>query len=313
MEQLTRTSDAVTIKRYFDGILELSRQHNEFPVDLDDVWMLAYSRKNEAARALRRDFMEHVDYQVLRRNAENLKGGRPTEKCMLSLPCLEYFIARKVRPVFEVYRMVFHRATEEQSVPRSFAEALQLAADQQKKIEEQELQIRLNNIKMAEDKPKVDFVDDYVDMPEQTGDVTLTELAQMICAKGYEIGSRRLCEWLREHKYLYKDDKVNMPTQYSLNLKLMTIYKFDRCVGNDGRIKIRRQTKVTPKGQLYFCDKFRQLRENGELKLPKRKVRTVREKLEEFAQNNPEFKKIWDRANKFEEAQRNIFGQNTLK
>lgn len=29
--------------------------------------------------------------------------------CMLSIPCLEYFIARKVRPVFEVYRKVFHK------------------------------------------------------------------------------------------------------------------------------------------------------------------------------------------------------------
>lgn len=28
---------------------------------------------------------------------------------MLSVPCLEFFIARKVRPVFEVYRQVFHK------------------------------------------------------------------------------------------------------------------------------------------------------------------------------------------------------------
>lgn len=28
---------------------------------------------------------------------------------MLSIPCLEFFIARKVRPVFEVYRQVFHK------------------------------------------------------------------------------------------------------------------------------------------------------------------------------------------------------------
>ena len=28
---------------------------------------------------------------------------------MLSVPCLEFFIARKVRSVFEVYRQVFHK------------------------------------------------------------------------------------------------------------------------------------------------------------------------------------------------------------
>ena len=36
-------------------------------------------------------------------------GGRPQNTYMLSVPCLEFFIARKVRPVFEVYRQVFHK------------------------------------------------------------------------------------------------------------------------------------------------------------------------------------------------------------
>ena len=35
--------------------------------------------------------------------------GRPQNIYMLSVPCLEYLIARKVRPVFEVYRQVFHK------------------------------------------------------------------------------------------------------------------------------------------------------------------------------------------------------------
>lgn len=37
----------------------------------------------------------------------NLNGRR--FKCYLSLSCMEFFIARKIRPVFEVYRQVFHR------------------------------------------------------------------------------------------------------------------------------------------------------------------------------------------------------------
>lgn len=36
------------------------------------------------------------------------------EKYYLSVSCLEFFIARKVRPVFEVYRQVFHRVAEGQ-------------------------------------------------------------------------------------------------------------------------------------------------------------------------------------------------------
>ena len=119
--QLTKQSTDLEIKAYFEEVLKLSRDNEEFPVNLDDVWPLVFGRKEEAVRALKNDrlFVENIDYQVLRRNAENPdsftqrcakpQGGRPTNIYMLSVPCLEFFIARKVRPVFEVYRQVFHK------------------------------------------------------------------------------------------------------------------------------------------------------------------------------------------------------------
>lgn len=119
--QLTKQSTAQDIKAYFEEVLRLTRDSEEFPVNLDDVWPLVFGRKEEAVRALKNDrlFVEDIDYQVLRRNAENPdsftqrcakpQGGRPTNIYMLSVPCLELFIARKVRPVFEVYRQVFHK------------------------------------------------------------------------------------------------------------------------------------------------------------------------------------------------------------
>lgn len=119
--QLTKQSTAQDIKAYFEEVLRLTRDSEEFPVNLDDVWPLVFGRKEEAVRALKNDklFVENIDYQVLRKNAENPdsftqrsekpQGGRPTNTYMLSVPCLEFFIARKVRPVFEVYRQVFHK------------------------------------------------------------------------------------------------------------------------------------------------------------------------------------------------------------
>lgn len=119
--QLTKQSTDQEIKAYFENILRMSRDSEEFPVNLDDVWPLVFGRKEEAVRALKNDrlFVENIDYQVLRKNAENSgtftqgcakpQGGRPTNIYMLSVPCLEFFIARKVRPVFEVYRQVFHK------------------------------------------------------------------------------------------------------------------------------------------------------------------------------------------------------------
>lgn len=159
--KLTKDCPEATIKSYFQGILKLTRENKEFPVDLDDVWMLAYAEKSKAVRALRESFIENVDFtsknytqstdnQFLRRNAqkledsdktrtkdvfqediflsknqpqsvdnqflaqngENSRKGRPIEKYYLSVSCLEFFIARKIRAVFEVYRQVFHKVAE---------------------------------------------------------------------------------------------------------------------------------------------------------------------------------------------------------
>ena len=121
IQQLTKQSTDQEIKAYFEEVLRMSRDSEEFPVNLDDVWPLVYSRKDKAVRALQSNdlFMQNVDYQVLPQNGEKsgvlaqnggkVQNGRPTEIYMLSVPCLEFFIARKVRPVFEVYRQVFHK------------------------------------------------------------------------------------------------------------------------------------------------------------------------------------------------------------
>lgn len=125
--QLTKQSTDQEIKAYFEEVLRMSRDSEEFPVNLDDVWPLVYSRKDKAVRALQSNdlFTQNVDYQVLPQNGENSIllpqngeqdgkrakqwGGNNQVTYMLSVPCLEFFIARKVRPVFEVYRQVFHK------------------------------------------------------------------------------------------------------------------------------------------------------------------------------------------------------------
>ena len=155
MIQLTKQSSDSEIKAYFIQVLNLSRSKEEFPVNLDEVWALAYKEKGKAVRALRTNelFVEGIDYQVFTPNgqktdgvfAQNGKksddaqddgrnvGGRPQNTYMLSVPCLEFFIARKVRPVFEVYRQVFHKVAGGsislgnqvfQSVPMSLEETL---------------------------------------------------------------------------------------------------------------------------------------------------------------------------------------------
>lgn len=108
---LTKESVPSDIERYFRGVLELDQQDKVFSVNLDDVWQLAYTRKDVAVRALKANFIENVDYLPLRQNVERSEDGRFSGggyDYYLTSACLEYFVARKVRPVFEVYRRVFH-------------------------------------------------------------------------------------------------------------------------------------------------------------------------------------------------------------
>jgi len=66
-----------------------------------------------AVRALKANFIENVDYLQLLQNVERSNDGKFAgggTDYYLTSACLEYFVARKVRPVFEVYRRVFHHS-----------------------------------------------------------------------------------------------------------------------------------------------------------------------------------------------------------
>lgn len=130
---LTKDSVPADIERYFRGVLALDQQDKVFSVNLDDVWQLAYSRKDNAVRALKANFMENVDYIAIQKsensslpqNADQDWGGNNKVDYYITSACLEYFVARKVRPVFEVYRRVFHHAVAQVQQQSSLQEQIQ--------------------------------------------------------------------------------------------------------------------------------------------------------------------------------------------
>lgn len=116
---LRKGSDESQIKAYFTKVLELKKTGEEFPVDLDAVWPIIYHAKKKAVFELlhtKDDFgnlryIERIDYQTSPQKVQAGKHNKTiVNKYYLSVSGLEWFIARKVRPVFEVYRQVFHSA-----------------------------------------------------------------------------------------------------------------------------------------------------------------------------------------------------------
>ena len=126
-------------------------------------------------------------------------------------------------------------------------ELLALAVLEAKKtIEEQ-------NHKIKEMQPKAIFAD-AVSASETS--ILVGDLAKLICQSGYQIGQKRLFEWLRQNGYLMKcGSSRNMPTQRYLEQGLFEV-KESNVQNPDGSIRITRTTKITGRGQLYFVNKF---------------------------------------------------------
>ena len=87
--------------------------------------------------------------------------------------------------------------------------------------------------------------------------ILVGDLAKLIAQNGVDIGQKRLFVWMRDNGYLIKrkGSDWNMPTQYSMKLKLFEV-KESTVSNPDGSVRITRTTKVTGKGQIYFIQKF---------------------------------------------------------
>lgn len=86
--------------------------------------------------------------------------------------------------------------------------------------------------------------------------ILVGELAKILRQNGVDMGEKRLFAWLREHGYLMQRNGVrNFPTQRSMDLGLFQV-KETPIVHSDGHTTLNVTTKVTPKGQQYFIQKF---------------------------------------------------------
>jgi prophage antirepressor-like protein len=85
--------------------------------------------------------------------------------------------------------------------------------------------------------------------------ILVRDLAKLLAQNGAEIGGNRLFELLRQDGYLIKSGSdYNMPTQKAMELGLFFVKETPR-ISKDGAV-IDCTTKITPKGQKYFINKY---------------------------------------------------------
>ena len=139
---------------------------------------------------------------------------------------------------------------EEMSDAELMAKALLVA---QKQIEQRNAIIDQQKAKIEADKPKTIFADA---VSTSKTSILVGDLAKLICQNGYQIGQKRLFEWLRNNGYLIKSgNSYNMPMQRYVEQGLFEV-KESSVQNPDGSVRITKTTKVTGKGQIYFVNKF---------------------------------------------------------
>lgn len=119
--------------------------------------------------------------------------------------------------------------------------------------------------KLAEQQGKVLFADA---LSGSEGSIGVQEMAHLLYQSGIDIGEIRLYQWLRGKGYVYRQPcGQNMPSQKGLEAGLVELHKYVR-INADGCCSAGRKLMITPKGQRYLLQVFRELKQDVKQNLP---------------------------------------------
>lgn len=182
-------------------------------------------------------------YTVILRSNSLL--AKPMQKWVTTevLPAIRkhggYLTPEKIEEVLFNPDTIIRLATDLKN-ERERSAALKAKADEQDKA-------------LKEAAPKVLFADSVT--ASQTS-VLIRDLAKILRQNGIKIGQNRLFAWLRDNHYLCSQgESYNQPTQYSMELGLFEIKK-NVINQPDGTVFVTETPKASPKGQIYFVNKF---------------------------------------------------------
>ena len=87
---------------------------------------------------------------------------------------------------------------------------------------------------------------------ENSQAISVCDFAKLLSKNGFEIGQKRLFEWLRQKEYI---NERNIPYQQYIKQGLFSLIEESYSVSVYSRIYLK--TLITGKGQIYFCEKIR--------------------------------------------------------
>lgn len=186
-------------------------------------------------------FEEGKDFYSFLSKTQN--GGRPSRDAELTIDMAKEICMLQRNEKGKIARRYFVELEKAWNSPEKvMARALQIANNQVKQLQ----------AKIEADAPAVRFAEAVTGADTN---ILVRDLAKILSQNGAEIGGNRLFERLRQDGYLIKSGSdYNMPTQKSMELGLFFVRETPR-IAKEGAV-IDRTTKVTPKGQKYFINRY---------------------------------------------------------
>lgn len=189
-------------------------------------------------------FSDGTDYRVTDIFVHNSGGGPQSMKdAAITIDMAKELCMLQRNEKGKIARRYFVELEKAWNSPEKvMARALQIANDQ----------VRNLQAKIEADAPAVRFANAITSCDTN---ILVRDLAKILKQNGVDTGEKRLYEQLRSDGYLIKEgsDK-NMPTQRAMDLGLFFIKESPR-ISKDGAV-IDRVSKVTPKGQKYFLNRY---------------------------------------------------------
>ena len=200
-------------------------------------------------RMLEFGFIENQDYTP--HNFVHPQNNQETSDVLMKLDMAKEICMLQRNDIGKLFRKYFIQVEKEFNSPEKIMARAVLIAD--RKVNTLTIEVKELKDKIETDRPKVIFAEALA-VSEKS--ILIGELAKILKQNGIEIGANRLFEWLRANNYLMsKGESRNQPSQKSMNLKLMEIKK-TTINNSDGSVRVTVTTKITPKGQEYFINKF---------------------------------------------------------
>lgn len=188
-------------------------------------------------------FEDGKDYWTFLSNRSDGLPGKPRQDAELTIDMAKEICMLQRNEKGKIARRYFVELEKAWNSPEKvMARALQIANSQVKQLQ----------AKIEADAPAVFFAESITGADTN---ILVRDLAKLLAQNGAEIGGNRLFELLRQDGYLIKSGSdYNMPTQRAMELGLFFVKETPR-ISKEGAV-IDRTTKITPKGQKYFINKY---------------------------------------------------------